>query len=161
MIHCILFVILGLLVTKPFLAMFTKNEVIVDLACDYTYIVLCLSFGCLLQIAFEKIFQGIGEMKITMILLATGAVINIILDPIFIFGLDMDVRGAALATIISQALSCIWVVYFLCGKKTYLKIKKKNLGLAPKVIMPCLALGVATFIMQASESVISVCFNSY
>ena len=85
---------------------------------------------------------------------------NIILDPIFIFGFNMDVRGAALATIISQALSCIWVVGFLCGKKTYLKIKKKNMGLTPKIILPCLALGVATFIMQASESVISVCFNS-
>lgn len=72
----------------------------------------------------------------------------------------MDVRGAALATIISQALSCIWVVSFLCGKKTFLKIKRKNLGLVPKIIMPCLALGVATFIMQASESIISVCFNS-
>lgn len=72
----------------------------------------------------------------------------------------MDVRGAALATIISQALSCIWVVSFLCGKKTFLKIRRKNLRLVPKIIMPCLALGVATFIMQASESVISVCFNS-
>ena len=72
----------------------------------------------------------------------------------------MDVRGAALATIISQALSCIWVVSFLCGKRTFLKIKKKNLGLTPKIILPCLALGIATFIMQASESVISVCFNS-
>ena len=74
--------------------------------------------------------------------------------------LHMDVRGAALATIISQALSCIWVVGFLCGKKTFLKIKTKNLRLTPKIILPCLALGVATFIMQASESVISVCFNS-
>ena len=84
----------------------------------------------------------------------------LILDPVFIFGLDMDVQGAALATIISQALSCIWVVHFLCGKKTYLKIRKANLRLSPKIILPCLALGVATFIMQASESVISVCFNS-
>src|SRR5699024_4388855 len=75
-------------------------------------------------------------------------------------GLDMDVRAAALSTIISQALSCIWVVRFLCGKKTYLKIRKVNLRLSPKIILPCLALGVATFIMQASESVISVCFNS-
>ena len=88
-----------------------------------------------------------------------GAV-NIILDPIFIFGFDMDVRGAALATIISQGLSCIWVVSFLCGKKTFLKIRKKNLILVPRFILPCLALGVSTFVMQASESVISVCFNS-
>lgn len=95
-----------------------------------------------------------------MLSVLIGAVANIILDPVFIFGLDMDVRGAALATIISQALSCIWVVSFLGGKKTFLKIRKKNLGMTSKIILPCLALGVATFIMQASESVISVCFNS-
>ena len=101
-----------------------------------------------------------GFAKTGMLSVLIGAVANIILDPIFIFGLDMDVQGAALATIISQALSCIWVVHFLCGKKTYLKIRKANLRLSPKIILPCLALGVATFIMQASESVISVCFNS-
>ena len=101
-----------------------------------------------------------GFAKTGMLSVLIGAVSNIILDPVFIFGFDMDVRGAALATIISQALSCIWVVSFLCGKKTFLKIRKKNLRLNPKIILPCLALGVATFIMQASESVISVCFNS-
>ena len=101
-----------------------------------------------------------GFAKTGMLSVLIGAVANIILDPVFIFGLDMDVQGAALATIISQALSCIWVVGFLCGKKTYLKIRKVNLRLSPKIIFPCLALGVATFIMQASESVISVCFNS-
>lgn len=101
-----------------------------------------------------------GFAKTGMLSVLIGAVANIILDPVFIFGLDMDVQGAALATIISQALSCIWVVRFLCGKKTYLKIRKVNLHLSPKIILPCLALGVATFIMQASESVISVCFNS-
>ena len=101
-----------------------------------------------------------GFAKTGMLSVLIGAVANIILDPVFIFGLDMDVQGAALATIISQALSCIWVVHFLCGKKTYLKIRKANLRLSPKIILPCLALGVATFIMQASESVISVCFNS-
>ena len=101
-----------------------------------------------------------GFAKTGMLSVLIGALANIILDPVFIFGLDMDVQGAALATIISQALSCIWVVHFLCGKKTYLKIRKANLRLSPKIILPCLALGVATFIMQASESVISVCFNS-
>ena len=101
-----------------------------------------------------------GFAKTGMLSVLIGAVANIILDPVFIFGLDIDVQGAALATIISQALSCIWVVHFLCGKKTYLKIRKANLRLSPKIILPCLALGVATFIMQASESVISVCFNS-
>lgn len=101
-----------------------------------------------------------GFAKTGMMSVLIGAAANIILDPVFIFGLDMDVRGAALATIISQALSCIWVIRFLCGKKTFLKIRKENLRLVPEIIFPCLALGAATFIMQASESLISVCFNS-
>ncbi len=101
-----------------------------------------------------------GFAKTGMYSVLIGAVANIILDPVFIFLLDMGVRGAALATILSQALSCIWVVSFLCGKKTFIRIRKENLKLIPKVILPCLALGSATFIMQASESVISVCFNS-
>ena len=79
---------------------------------------------------------------------------------IFIFGLDMGVRGAALATIISQALSCIWVASFLFGKKTFLKIKKGKPEIKKEFIFPSLALGSSVFIMQASESIISVCFNS-
>lgn len=101
-----------------------------------------------------------GFAKTGMYSVLIGAVANIILDPVFIFLLGMGVRGAALATILSQALSCIWVVSFLCGKKTFIRIRNENLKLIPKVILPCLALGSATFIMQASESVISVCFNS-
>lgn len=72
----------------------------------------------------------------------------------------MGVRGAALATVISQAVSCIIVVVFLCSKKSILRLKRKNLNIKPKVVFPCIALGTAAFIMQASESVISVCFNS-
>lgn len=101
-----------------------------------------------------------GFARTGMLSVLIGAVSNIILDPIFIFGFHMDVQGAALATITSQALSCIWVVSFLCGKKTILKIRKHNLLVKPEIILPCLALGSATFIMQASESIISVCFNS-
>lgn len=85
---------------------------------------------------------------------------NIILDPIFIFVFDMGVQGAALATVISQAVSCVWVVAFLFGKKTILKLKKSNLKLNSKLILPCIALGLAPFIMQSSESIISICFNS-
>ena len=101
-----------------------------------------------------------GFTKISMFSVIIGAVANIILDPIFIYGMDMGVRGAALATIISQALSCIWVVTFLFGKRALIRLKKEDLFVSPKFVLPCLALGSATFIMQASESVISVCFNS-
>lgn len=101
-----------------------------------------------------------GFTRISMISVLIGALCNITLDPILIFHLNMGVRGAALATIISQAVSCIWVLSFLMGKKTRLHIRRKNLSLEGRIILPCIALGAAAFIMQASESVISVCFNS-
>ena len=101
-----------------------------------------------------------GFAKTGMLSVVIGAVANIILDPIFIFGFSMGVRGAALATILSQALSCAWVLAFLFGEKTHLKIRRENLIPTPRVLLPCLALGLSTFIMQASESVISVCFNA-
>ncbi len=113
-----------------------------------------------LTLGMNAFITAQGFAKTGMLSVLIGAVANIVLDPIFIFVFDMDVRGAALATIISQALSCIWVVSFLCGKKTTLRIQRKNIGLTPGVIFPCLALGVSTFVMQSSESVISVCFNS-
>ena len=113
-----------------------------------------------LTLGMNAFITAQGFARTGMLSVLIGAVSNIILDPIFIFGLNMDVQGAALATIISQALSCIWVISFLFGKKTILKIRKKNMRLAASVIFPCLALGVSTFIMQASESVISVCFNA-
>lgn len=101
-----------------------------------------------------------GFARTGMLSVLIGAVANIVLDPVFIFAFGMGVRGAALATIISQGLSCVWVVAFLCGKRTYLKIRRRNLKLVPGIVLPCLALGASTFVMQASESVISVCFNS-
>lgn len=82
------------------------------------------------------------------------------LDPVFIYGFGMGVRGAALATVISQALSTIWVLSFLLGKKTQLKIRRRNMRLNGRILLPCVALGISPFVMQASESVIMVCFNS-
>ena len=101
-----------------------------------------------------------GFTRTSMISVLIGAITNIILDPIFIFGFHLGVRGAALATIISQAISCTWVLSFLFGKKTTLKITRKNMKLDRKIILPAMTLGTATFIMQASESIVSVCFNS-
>ncbi len=113
-----------------------------------------------LTLGMNAFITAQGFAKIGMLSVLIGALSNIILDPIFIFGMDMGVRGAALATILSQALSCIWVLSFLFGKKTQLKIRREYMRLDKKIILPCLALGLSTFIMQASESVISVCFNS-
>lgn len=101
-----------------------------------------------------------GATKVSMTSVLIGAVCNIALDPIFIYGLGLGVKGAALATAISQMASCFWANTFLCSDKSVLKIKKCNLKIDPKVVFPCIALGLAPFIMQMSESVISVCFNS-
>ena len=101
-----------------------------------------------------------GNAKMAMLTVIIGAVCNIILDPILIFAFDMGVAGAALATIISQGISCAWVVSLLIGNRSTLRLKKQYLRIRPRVVLPCIALGLATFIMQASESVISVAFNS-
>ena len=145
---------------RDFLMAFGASENTIEYGVNYMNIYALGTIFVEITLGMNAFITAQGFAKTGMLSVLIGAVTNIILDPIFIFGFNMDVRGAALATIISQALSCIWVVSFLCGKKTFLKIRRKNLRLVPKIIMPCLALGVATFIMQASESVISVCFNS-
>lgn len=113
-----------------------------------------------LTLGMNAFITAQGFARTGMLSVLIGAVINIVLDPIFIFGFKMGVRGAALATILSQACSCIWVLAFLFGEKTILRIKKENMKIKKSVIVPCLALGSSVFIMQSSESVISVCFNS-
>lgn len=158
-ISIILTVIL-LVWNRDLLMAFGASENTVEYGVRYMRIYALGTIFVELTLGMNTFITAQGFARTGMLSVLIGAVTNIILDPIFIFRFGMDVRGAALATIISQALSCIWVVMFLCGKKTFLKIKRRNLGLTPQIIMPCLALGVATFIMQASESVISVCFNS-
>ena len=113
-----------------------------------------------LTLGMNAFITAQGFSKTSMYTVLIGAVSNIILDPVFIFGFDMGVQGAALATVISQCISCVWVLFFLSSEKTILKLKKENMHLKAKVILPCLALGLAAFIMQSSESIISVSFNT-
>lgn len=101
-----------------------------------------------------------GFSKISMLTVVIGAITNIILDPILIFFFDMGVQGAALATVISQGVSTIWVLFFLSGKQTTIRIRKENLHIEPSVLMPAIALGTAPFIMQSTESILVLCFNS-
>lgn len=113
-----------------------------------------------LTLGLNSYITAQGNAKIAMVTVLIGAVCNIVLDPIFIFTMDMGVAGAALATIISQGVSCVWVVCYLFGKKVTLRLKMQYFRIKPSVVLPCIALGTATFIMQVSESVISVAFNS-
>ena len=142
------------------LLVFGASENTIGYACDYLNI---YAFGTIfvqLTLGMNAYITAQGFTNFAMISVIIGAVCNIVLDPVFIFLVDMGVAGAALATVISQAISCIWVVSFLCGKKTMLRLKKENLQLDPKIVLPCVALGAAAFIMQSSESIISVAFNS-
>ena len=145
---------------KDLLLAFGASDNTISYAVDYMNI---YAFGTLfvqLTLGMNAFITAQGFTNISMVSVLIGAVCNIALDPVFIFAFHMGVKGAALATIISQAMSTIWVVLFLCGKKTQLHLRKKYMRLIPKVILPCVALGLAAFIMQASESVVSVCFNS-
>ena len=101
--------------------------------------------------------QGFAQTGMLSVLI--GAAANIILDPIFIFALGMGVQGAALATIISQAVSAVWIVWFLLGKKTHLRIRKENLRLTPALVGSIAALGVSPFIMQSTESLVNIVLN--
>ena len=101
-----------------------------------------------------------GFAKISMMTTVIGAVINIVLDPVFIFLLDLGVAGAALASVLSQAVSAVWILRFLTGKQTILHLKKENMKLESSVILPCLGLGVSSFVMLSTESILSVSFTS-
>lgn len=139
---------------------FGASENTISYATEYLRIYSVGTIFVQLTLGMNAYITAQGSAKIAMITVMIGAACNIILDPIFIFAMDMGVAGAALATIISQGVSCIWVVSYLFGKKTTLRLKKQHLRIKPSVVLPCIALGAATFIMQVSESVISVAFNS-
>ena len=139
---------------------FGASENTIEYATDYMSIYAIGTLFVQLTLGMNAFITAQGFTKTSMISVIVGAVANILLDPILIYGFGMGVRGAALATVISQSLSCVWVVSFLCSKRSILRIKPKNLISSPKIILPCIGLGMATFIMQASESIISVCFNA-
>lgn len=149
-----------LLWNRDFLLAFGASENTIGYGVDYMNIYALGTIFVQMTLGMNAFITAQGFAKTGMLSVLIGAVANIILDPIFIFGFGMGVRGAALATILSQALSCIWVLAFLFGKKTRLKIRKKNLRLRASILLPCMALGLSVFIMQSSESVISICFNS-
>ncbi len=146
--------------SKDLLLLFGASENTIGYATDYMSIYALGTIFVQLTLGMNGFITAQGFTKITMLSVLIGAVSNIILDPIFIYAMDMGVKGAAFATILSQGLSTLWALTFLTGKKCVLRLKVKNLNLSPKVILPCIALGSAFFIMQASESVISVCFNA-
>ena len=145
---------------EDLLLVFGASENTIGYAIDYMNIYVIGTIFVQMALGMNMFITCQGFTKISMLSVVIGAVLNIILDPILIFNFNMGVKGAALATIISQAVSAVWVVSFLAGKKSGIRLKKENFKVDFRILLPCLALGVSPFIMQATESVINICFNS-
>ena len=145
---------------EPILWAFGASKATIGYGLDYLSIYLIGTVFVQISLGMNLFINTQGFTKIGMITVIIGAVINIILDPILIFGFNMGVKGAALATIIAQGVSAAFVLRFLFSKKSILKIRKKYLKLNKKLVLSILALGVAPFIMQATESLVLVSLNN-
>lgn len=142
------------------LSLFGASSVTLPYGLEYSRIYILGSVFVLLVMGMNPFITTQGFAKISMLTTIIGAVINIALDPVLIFGLGMGVRGAAIATVLSQAVSAAWIIRFLTGKKTVLHLRKKNLKLDRRVILPVMALGISSFVMLSTESLLSISFSS-
>ena len=149
-----------LIFREPLLYLFGASENTIGYAKEYITIYAIGTIFVQITLGMNAFISAQGFSTISMMTVCIGAVTNIILDPIFIFLFDMGVAGAAWATILSQALSALWAIWFLAKGKSVLRLKKENLRIRMKILAPCIALGVAPFAMQATESVLVLCFNS-
>lgn len=145
---------------KPILYAFGASDAIIGYALDYIGIYLIGTIFVQMALGLNTFISAQGHATTAMLSVLIGAVINICLDPVLIFACGMGVKGAALATIISQAVSALWVLKFLCGKKTGLRIRKQNLRLDKRIVGKIASLGVAPFIMQSTESLVSITLNT-
>ena len=159
--------ILALVLTAVFyialpslLPLFGASEATLPYGVEYGRIYILGSITVLTVMGMNPFITTQGFAKISMLTTVIGAVINIVLDPIFIFVFDMGVAGAAYATVLSQAVSALWILRFLTGKQTILKLKLPNMKLESRIIMPCLGLGISTFVMISTESILSISFTS-
>ena len=139
---------------------FGASDTTLPYAVEYAQIYILGSIFVLTVMGMNTFITTQGFAKISMLSTVIGAVINIVLDPILMFALDMGVKGAAIATVISQAVSSLWILNFLTGKQTILKLRLKNMKLIPSVILPSLGLGISSFIMISTESILSISFTS-
>ena len=145
---------------RDLLQLFGASENTIDYAAAYMGIYSLGTVFVQVTLGMNAYITAQGFTTVSMRTVLIGAGLNIVLDPIFIFVLDMGVRGAALATILSQAVSAAWVLRFLTGNRSKWRLRRENLRPRASVVGPCLTLGLAPFIMQSTESLIAVCFNS-
>ena len=160
-------VVVGVALTAVFFAfgyqllgLFGASADTIGYAWQYFSIYLVGTIFVQASLGLNAFINAQGYTMVGMLTVVIGAALNIILDPILMFGFDMGVAGAALATIISQAVSAAFTVWFLCSKRSYLRLKASNLRLVGKILWPSIALGLSPFVMQLTESVISICFNT-
>ena len=144
---------------EPLLYLFGASDNIIGYADDYISIYLLGTVFVMLALGLNAFISAQGFAATAMLSVLIGAVCNIILDPVFIFLFNMGVRGAALATILSQAISAIWIVLFLVGKRTRLRIRKNYLRLPRRLIASIFALGISPFVMQSTESLVNIVLN--
>lgn len=156
----VLLTVLFSLFAEPVLYAFGASDDTICYALPYMRIYVCGSICVMFTTGLNAFITSQGFAGIGMRTVMIGAGLNIVLDPVFIFGFGLGVKGAALATVLSQAVSAVWVILFLSGKKTSLHIRRANLRFVPAVMGPVLALGISPFIMQSTESLLSVCFNT-
>ncbi len=150
-----------LLFAEPLLMMFGASADTLPYAMDYMNIVSWGAVCTLIVMGLNTFLTTQGFSSFAMMTTVIGAGINIVLDPIFIFGFHMGVRGAALATVLSQAVGAIFVLFFLTkGKKSILKITLPNMKLEGRIVGSIMALGISGFVMVATESLLSISFNS-
>ena len=154
---CLMFGIFGV---KAYISSQTVDAEVLEMGVSYLRICCVISFGIIFFSLFEKLLQATGRSLYSTIGQVVGAVVNIILDPIFIFWFDMGVKGAALATVLSQACSAAWVLSFLFSRRASLPLEKRNMRLSRKIVFAMLALGISPFIMASTESLVGFVLNS-
>lgn len=163
-LHSVIFVLIGLFLTKPFFHIFTQNEAVYSMGCEYTYLVICLSAGSLFHITIEKMFQATGSMVIPMLMQGFGAIINIILDPVMIFGYfgfpALGVAGAAYATLIGQFSACILSVA-LFVKKGGIRLHLKGFRPDGPLIKSIYSVAVPSAVMSALPSLLVGILNGF
>ena len=142
------------------LRMFGASDTTLPYALAYSRIYILGSVCVLIVMGMNPFITTQGFAKISMLTTVIGAVINIILDPILIFLFGLGVRGAAIATVLSQAVGAVWILRFLTGPKTTLKLRKSMMKLESRTIMPVMGLGISSFVMLSTESLLSISFSS-
>lgn len=149
-----------LLFGKPLLLLFGASENTIEYAWGYLSVYAIGTVFVMISLGLNTFITAQGFTKISMLSVVIGAVLNVILDPVFIFAFDMGITGAAIATVISQTISALWVLRFLTGNRTMLRIRRKYLKIDRDIYLPCILLGLSPFVMQATEGIITICFNS-